>query len=70
MTNMEHLDPFKANPRSNIVEYSTASGKLCTTHDLKVLFFMKKVSIQKIVTNFLRLNDYKENTRIYYDILA
>ena len=40
MIKIRHTKPYERNMRSNRVEYSTAAGVYCTTHDVKIPFCM------------------------------
>ena len=42
---------------SNKVEYSTAAGVYCTTHDVKVTFYMPEFSSRKIINNYFHVNN-------------
>ena len=55
--------------RSNKVEYSMATGVFCTTHDVKVLFFMPYFSSSKIINNFFHVNNYKGESGIGYAMI-
>ena len=54
---------------SNKVEYSIAVGLYCTTHDSKVPFFMPDFSSSKIINHRFRVNNYKGESGIGYDMI-
>ena len=51
MIKIRHTKHYERKMRSNIVEYSTASGVYCTTHDGKVPFCMPELSGSKIINH-------------------
>ena len=46
----KYINYYKENINPNKLEYSTASGRHFTKHDVKVSFFMLKCSIIKIIS--------------------
>ena len=55
--------------RSNKVEYSTAAGMYCTTHDVKVPFCMPGFSSSKISNHFFHNDNDKGGSGIGYDMI-
>ena len=55
--------------RSNKVEYSTATGVYCRTHDVKVPFFIPDFSSSKITYHRFHVDNNKVNSRIGYDMI-
>ena len=51
------------------VEYSTAAGTYCTTHDVKLPFCIPDISISKIITHTFYVNNKEGDTGIGCDIL-
>ena len=56
--------------RSNKVEYSTAAGLYCTTHDIKVPFGMPEFSSIKIINHRFNSNNNKGESGIGYNIIT
>ena len=54
---------------SNKVEYITAAGMYCTTHDIKVPFFMPELSSSKIINHRFHVDNDKEESDIGYDMI-
>ena len=54
---------------SNEVEYSTAAGVYCTTHDVKVPFCMPEVSSSKIINHQFYVDNDKVESRIGYGMI-
>ena len=55
---------------SNNVEYSTASGTYCTTHDFKVPFCMSYVSSIKITSLRFHIDNNERESGIGYGIIV
>ena len=55
--------------RSNKVEYSTAAGVYCTTHDAKVPFCMPEFSSRKIINHRLHVINDKGESFIGYGMI-
>ena len=55
--------------RSNKVENSTAPGLYCTTHDIKVTFFMTELSSIKIIEHWFHVDKDKGESVIGCDII-
>ena len=55
--------------RSNIVEYSTASGMYCTTHDVKVPFCIPEFSGSKIINHRFQVDNDEIESGIVYDMI-
>ena len=55
--------------RYNKVEYSTAAGPYCTTHDAKVPFFIPDFSIRKIIQHRFHVDNDKGESGIGYDMI-
>ena len=45
---------------SNQVEYSTAAGPYCTTHNVQVPFCMPEFYGSKIISNYLHVDNSEE----------
>ena len=54
---------------SNKVEYSTAAGVYCTTHDVKVPFCMPELSRSKIINHCFHVDNHKGKSGIGYDMI-
>ena len=52
-----HTKPYGRNMNSNKVECSTSSGQYCTTHDIKMTFFMNEFSRSNTISH--RFHIYK-----------
>ena len=55
--------------RSKKVGYSTATGIYCTTHDVKVPFFMPDFSIRKIILNHFHVDNDEGDSGIGYSTI-
>ena len=55
--------------RSNKVEYSTASGVYCTTHDVKLPFYMLEFSSSKISNHWFYTKNDNGYSGIGYDMI-
>ena len=55
--------------RYNKVEYSTAAGIYCTTHDVKVPFCMPYFSSSNIINRHLHVNNNKGGSVIGYKMI-
>ena len=55
--------------RSNKVEYGTAAGMYCKTHDVKVTFCMPEFSISNIINHRLHVYNEKGESGIGYDTI-
>ena len=55
--------------RSNKVEYSTATGLYCTTHDIKVDIFMLEFSISKITSHHFNVDNNEGELGIGYGMI-
>ena len=55
--------------RSNKVEYSTATGMYCTTHDVKLPFGMPEFSTRKIINHRFHFENDKVESGICYDTI-
>ena len=53
----------------NKVEYSTASGVYCTTHDVKVPFCMPEFSSNKIIYHCFHVDNDKRESGIGCDMI-
>ena len=61
MIKRRHTEHYERNMRSNRVEYSTAAGMYCTTHDVKVHFCILEFSGSKIINHRFHLINMKAN---------
>ena len=69
MIKRRHNKYYEHKMRSNKVEYSTATGLYCTTHDSKVPFFKPDFSSSKIINHRFRVDNYKGESGIGYDMI-
>ena len=51
------------------VEYSTAAGMYCATHDVKVPFFVPEFSSSKIINHRFQTGNNKGESGISYDMI-
>ena len=56
---IKHTKYYERRMRSNNVEYSTAVGTYCTTHEVKVTFCMPEFSSSKIIKHRFHVDNYK-----------
>ena len=54
---------------SNKVEYSTYTGPYCTTHDVKVPFFILDYSIREIIWYHFRVVNNEGESGIVYNMI-
>ena len=57
MIKRRHTKHYERNMTSNKVEYITAAGMYCTTHDIKVPFFMPEFSRSKIINHLFHVDN-------------
>ena len=57
MIKRQHTKTYERNMRSNDMEYSTASGQYCTTHDVKVPFCMPEFSSSSIISHRFHIDN-------------
>ena len=69
MIKRRHTNNYELQMRSNKVEYSTATGVYCRTHDVKVPFFIPDFSSSKITYHRFHVDNNKVNSRIGYDMI-
>ena len=69
MIKIKHNKHYELKIRSNKVEYSTAAGLYCTTHDVKVHFCMPEFSSSKIINHCFHVNNNKGELVIGYDMI-
>ena len=55
--------------RSNKVDYSTATGVYCTTHDVKLSFFMPYFYISNIINHCFHVDTNKGELGIGYAMI-
>ena len=55
--------------RSNIVEYSTAAGVYCTTHEVKVTSCMPDMFCSKTINQHFHVDNDKGNSGIRYKMI-
>ena len=65
----KHPKHYERMMQSNKVDYSTADGVYCTTHDSKVPLCMPEVSSNKIINHRFRVNNEKGESGIGYDMI-
>ena len=64
-----HNKHYERKMRSNKVDYSTATSLHCTTHDVKVPFFIPEFYISKIINYRFQVDNNKGNSGIGYDMI-
>ena len=69
MINIKHTNHYERKMRSNKVEYNTAAGMYCTTHDVKVPFCIPEFSSSKIINHRFHVNNNKGESGICYDMI-
>ena len=69
MVEIKHTKYYELKMRSNKVEYSTATGLHCTTHNVKVTFFVLELSIRKIIEHRFHFNNDKVGSGVGYDMI-
>ena len=55
--------------RSNKLKYSAATWLHCTTHDVKVTFFVLELSSRNIIEHLFHVNNDKFGSGIGYDMI-
>ena len=69
MINIKYNKYYERKMRSNKVEYSTADGVYCTTHDVRVPFWMLEFSSRNIINHHFHVDNDKGDSVIGYDII-
>ena len=69
MIKIGHTKHYERKMWFNKVEYSTAAGVYCTTHDVKVPFFIPEFSISKIINHRFHVDNDKVELGIGYDMI-
>ena len=69
MIKIRHNKHYERKMRSNKVEYSTATGVYCTTHDVKVPFCIPYFSSSKIINHRFHVDNDKWESGIGYDMI-
>ena len=69
MVKIRHTKHYERKMRSNKVEYITAAGAYCTTHDVKVTFCMPEFSISKIIYHRFHVDNDKGDSVIGCDMI-
>ena len=69
MIKRQHTKPYERNICSNKVEYSTAVGPYCITHDVKVPFCIPEFSIRKIILHYFQIVNNEGKSGIGYDMI-
>ena len=69
MINRRHTKYYECKMQYNKVEYSTAAGVYCTTHDVKVTFCMPYFSSSKIINHQFHVDNDKGYLGIGYDMI-
>ena len=69
MIKRRHTKHYERKMRSNRVEYSTAAGVYCTTHNVKVPFCMPEFSGSKIINHLFHVNNDEGESIIGYDMI-
>ena len=52
-----------------MVNYSTAAGMYCTTHDVELPFCMTELSSSKIINHCFHVDNYKGESGIGYEMI-
>ena len=66
---IKHTQHYEIRMRSNKIEYSTAAGVYCTTHDFKVTFCMPYLSSRKIIEHHFHVKNDKILLGICYKMI-
>ena len=66
---IKHTKYYERKMRSNRVEYNTAAGVYCTTHDVKVPFCMLEFSGSKKINHRFHIDNDKGESGIGYDMI-
>ena len=69
MVKGKQIKPYKVKILPKKVEWNTAAGTYCTTHDVKLLFSTKKLSISKLITPWFHIENEYGDTGIWYDTI-
>ena len=69
MNKIKHTKYYEHKMRYNKVEYGTATGLYCTTHDVKVPFSMTELSRSKIIEHQFHVENDKGESGIGYDMI-
>ena len=69
MIKWRHTRPYEHNIIFNNMEYSTAAGSYCTTHDVKVRFFMPEFSSSNIILHHFQIHNNDGKSVIGYCII-
>ena len=69
MIKRRHTKHYERKMWSNRVDYSTAAGVYCTTHDVKVPFCMPELSGIKIIIHRFRVDKDEGESGIGYDMI-
>ena len=70
MIKTKHTNYYEQKIHYNKVEYGTAAGVYCMTHDVKVPFCMPNVSGRNIINHRLHVNNYKGESGLGYDMIT
>ena len=69
MVKRKHTKYYELKMRSNKLKYSAATGLHCTTHDVKVTFFVLEPSSSNIIEHRFHVNNDKFGSGIGYDMI-
>ena len=69
MIKRRHTKHYECKMWSNRVEYSTANGVYCTTHDVKVPFCIPELSSSKINNRCIHVDNNEGELDIGYDLI-
>ena len=69
MINRKHTGIYYQNMRPDKVEYSTSAGPYCTTHDVKVPFFIPYFPISKIIPHRFNVVNDESGFIIVYNMV-
>ena len=64
-----HTKTYESKTSSNKVEYSTDAGTYCTTHDVKVPFFIPDFSRRKITSHHFNIDNNEGESGIGYEMI-
>ena len=69
MIKRRQVKPYESKILSNKVELSTVTGPYCTTHEVKVPFFMLDFSSIKIIPHHFHIENNEAESGIRYDMI-
>ena len=69
MVKRKHTKYYELKMRSNKLKYSAATGLHCTTHDVRVTFFVLDLSSSNIIEHLFHVNNDKFGSDIGYEMI-